>query len=212
VPPTADAPTPAVPEKLSLRECLEIALGHNTDYKRSLVALANSQSRLRAAGQLRQSTFDADLAFGQSSRDGSSTLSSFGPTFSLSQPSGAGLTSSATVPFYNDPRVGGQAGLEYVLPLIRGSGRGSEVRAQLLQARIDTDSNLLQHFINEQALIDEVAQAYFNAVRAQNLLQVQEQAVSIAEQATTDAQKRLDAGLITEIDVTRAKLRLSETR
>ncbi len=53
---------------------------------------------------------------------------------------------------------------------------------------------------------------YFDVVRAKDLLKVQEQAVAIAEEATKDAQKRLDAGLITEIDVTRAQLQLSNTR
>src|SRR5262249_5641225 len=113
---------------------------------------------------------------------------------------------------YNSSQTDGQAGMEYTLPLIRGRGRGSETRAQLLQARIDTDSTRLQHFENEQALIERVVQAYYNAVRAQALLKVSEQAVTIADQATSDAQKRLAAGLITEIDVTRAQLRLSQTR
>jgi outer membrane protein TolC len=211
-PPAADKPPLAVPAKLSLKECLELALSHNTGYKQSLVAVANSESRLRAATQLRRGSLEGDLAFGQSSRDGSSAFSAFGPTLSIAQPSGAGLSSSVSIPGYNSPRIGGEAGLEYTLPLIRGRGRGSETRAQLLQARIDTDSTYLQHFDSEQSLIEAVAQAYYGAVQAQDILKVQEQAVAIAEQATTDAQKRLDAGLITEIDVTRAKLRLSETR
>lgn len=212
-PPSSSGPeTPAVPAKLTFKQCLELALGHNADYKQSLVNLANSESRLRAAYQLRHVGFDADIAFSHNSNKGMGTLSTFGPTLSLSQPSGAGLSSSATLPVYNSPEVGGQAGLEYTLPLIRGRGRGSETRAQLLEARIDTDNQQFQHFDNEQKLLEAVAQAYFNAARAQDLLKVQEQAVSIAEQATADAQKRLDAGLITEIDVTRAKLQLSSTR
>jgi outer membrane protein TolC len=201
-----------VPAKLSLKECLALALAHNTPYKQSLVSVANSESRLRAAYQLRHVAFNSDLSFSHASHTGSTTFSTFGPTLSLAQPSGAGLSANATVPGYNSADVGGQAGLEYTLPLIRGRGRGSETRAQLAQARIDTDSSKLQHFDNEQSLLEDVARAYYNAVRAQDLLRVQQQAVSIAEQATTDAQKRLDAGLITEIDVTRAKLQLSSTR
>jgi outer membrane protein TolC len=98
------------------------------------------------------------------------------------------------------------------MPLIRGRGRGSEVRAQLAQAQIDTDRTYLSHFDSEQSLIEDVVLAYFNAMRAQDLLRIQEEAVRIAEQVTSDTQKRLDAGLIIEIDVTRAKLQLSSTR
>lgn len=202
----------AVPEKLSLKECLTLALTHNAGYKQSLVSVANAESRLRATHQLRHASIDADLGFSRHSRDGSSTFSTFGPALSISRPSGASLTGAVDVPGYNSPRIGGEAGLQYLMPLIRGRGRGSEVRAQLVQARIDTERTYLAHFDSEQALIDEVVQAYFNAMRTQDLLRIQEEAVRIAEQVTSDTQKRLDAGLIIEIDVTRAQLQLSSTR
>jgi outer membrane protein len=207
-----DARTLAVPEKLSLKESLTLALTHNQGYKQSLVSVANSESRLRAANQLRHASLDADLAFSRHSQDGSSTFSAFGPALSLSRPSGASLTGSVDVPGYNSPRTGGEAGLQYSMPLIRGRGRGSEVRAQLVQARIDTDRTYLSHFDGEQGLIEEVVQAYFNAIRAQDLLRIQEEAVRIAKQVTSDTKKRLDAGLIIEIDVTRAQLQLSSTQ
>ena len=203
---------PQVPGKLSLKECLDLALGHNADYKQSLVNVANAESRMRATNQLRHVAFDSDLQFGQDSQKGSSMLSTFGPMVSLSQPNGAGLTSSATVPGFNSPGVGGQAGMEYTLPLLRGRGRGSDTRAQLVQARIDADTMKLDQFESEQGLIQTVADDYFNVVRGQDLLKVQKQAVGIAEEATKDSEKRLAAGLITEIDVTRAKLQLANTR
>src|SRR5207244_2886134 len=121
-------------------------LEHNSGYKQSLVSVANSESRLRATNQLHHMEFDTDLAFSHATHSGSSMASTFGPSFTLAQPNGAGLTSSATVPGYNSTQTDGQAGLEYTLPLIRGRGQGSQVRAQLIQARIDTDSSRLQHF------------------------------------------------------------------
>jgi outer membrane protein len=214
-PPSRAAPgtsLPPVPDNLSLKECLTLALTHNAGYKQSLVSVANAESRLRAANQLRHASVDADLAFSRHSQDGSSALSTFGPALSISRPSGASLTGNVDVPGYSSPRIGGEAGLQYSMPLIRGRGRGSEVRAQLVQARIDTDRTYLTHYDSEQALIEEVVQAYFNAMRAQDLLRIQQEAVRIAEQVTSDTQKRLDAGLIIEIDVTRAKLQLSSTR
>ena len=132
-------PDTAVPAKLSVKECLTLALEHNADYKRSLVAVANSESRLRATNQLHHLSFDTDLAVSHASHTGSGLASTFGPSFTLAQPNGAGFTSNATVPGYNSTQTDGQAGLEYTLPLIRGRGRGSETRAQLIQARIDTD-------------------------------------------------------------------------
>jgi outer membrane protein TolC len=210
--PLTPSPPQSTPAKLSLKECLALALAHNAGYQQSRVALANAESRLRATNQLRHVSFDTEIAFSQSTRGGSTMLSNFGPTLALSQPGGGGLTGGMTVPAVNSPQVGGQAGMEYTLPLLRGGGRGSEVRAQLVQARIDADRAQLTHYDDEQSLFEEVAQRYFDAMRAQDLLRIQEQAVRIAEQATDDTQKRLDAGLIIEIDVTRAKLQLSRTR
>jgi len=212
-PAAAAAPSASlVPAKLSVKDCLNLALEHNTDYKHSLVAVANSESRLRATNQLHHMQFDTNLGFTHASDSGNSWLSNFGPSVSVSQPSGAGFTGTALVPGYNSVQEDGHAALEYTLPLIRGRGQGSETRAQLVQARVDTDSTRLQHFQNEQDLIERVVQAYYNAVRAQALLKVALQTVANAETSTTYAEKLLAAGLNTEIEVTRAQLQLSRTR
>lgn len=209
--PAAPGSSP-VPARLSVKECLNLALEHNNDYKHSLISVANAESRLRATSQLHHMQFDTNLGFTHATDRGNSWASNFGPSFTLSQPNGAGFTSTALVPGYNSAREDGQASLEYTLPLIRGRGRGSETRAQLVQARVETDTSRLQHFENEQDLIERVVQAYYNAVRDQALLKVAQQTVANADQATTYAQKLLDAGLNTEIEVTRAQLRLSQTR
>lgn len=201
-----------VPARLSLKQALELSLEHNSEYKQSLVNVANADSRLRSADQLHHVALASDLQFGQDSRKGSSMLSTIGPSLSMSQMNGAGLTSSATVPGYNSPDLGGQAGLDYTLPLLRGRGAGSETRVQVVQAQIDADTMKLDQFEAEQSLLQTVTQDYFDAVTAQDLVKVQKQGVDIAQQATEDSQKRLDAGLITEIDVTRAKLNLSSAR
>src|SRR5205823_1593756 len=44
------------------------------------------------------------------------------------------------------------------------------------------------------------------------LVKVQQSAVNVTQQATDDAKKRLDAGLITEIDLTRAQLNLANVK
>jgi outer membrane protein TolC len=217
VPSSATAPAaatagPEVPAKLSLKEALNLALEHNADYKHSLVAVANSESRLRATNQLHHMQLDTNLSLAREQGGNTAYVSNFGPALTLSRPNGSGFTGNALIPGYNSAQENGQAAFDYTLPLIRGHGQGSETRAQLIQARVDTDSARLQHFDNEQGMIERVVQAYYNAVRAKDLLKVSEQAVTIAQQATTDAQKRLDAGLITEIDVTRAQLRLSQTQ
>src|SRR4029077_6180710 len=118
----------------------------------------------------------SDLQLGQDSQKGSSLLSTIGPSLSMAQMNGAGLNSTATVPGYNTPSVGGQAGLDYSLPLLRGRGAGSDTRSQVVQAQIDADTMKLDQFESEQALIQTVTQDYFNAVTAQDLLKVQQQA------------------------------------
>jgi len=216
-PPAAGEATPApapiaVPARLSLKECLELALDHNANFQQSLVSLANAESRQRATRQLNHGSFESLVTYGHTSRQGYTTVSTFGPSVSMSRPNGSSFTGLGTVPAYTSPRSDGSAALDYTLPLIRGSGRGSETRAQLVQAQIDVDRTRLSHFDDEQGLIQAVAEAYFNAIRAQNLLLIQEEAVRIAEQSTSDSQKKLDAGLIIEIELTRAQLQLSRTR
>jgi outer membrane protein TolC len=212
-PPSSSEPAPlSVPAKLSLKESLELALAHNATYKQSLVSVANAESRLRSTNQLNHTTFDTEIAYSRNTQGDSSTFTTFGPSIAVDRPSGSSLSGGATVPGYNDPRVAGQAGLEFTVPLLRGRGAGSDTNAQLVQARIDTDRAHLTHYDDEQGLIEAVTQAYFDAMRAQNLLSIQEEAVRIAEESTRDAQKKLDAGLIIEIELTRAQLQLSRTR
>src|SRR5262245_6941847 len=70
--PTGQAtPVPSVasvPAKLSLNECLLLALEHNASYKQSLVSVANAESRLRSTNQLQHATIDSDIAFSRSSQ------------------------------------------------------------------------------------------------------------------------------------------------
>jgi outer membrane protein TolC len=210
---TESQPSPLeVPAQLSLKQCLELALRHNADYKQSLVTVANAQSKEWATNQLNHMSINADVASGRNQGRDGYLATGFGPSMDITRTNGADVSSGATIPGPSSPSVDGQANLQYTLPLLRGHGSSSTTRAQLEQARIDAETAKFQQFNNEQNLIFAVTQDYYNVLRAQDLLKIQQQAVTIAQEQATASQKRLDAGLITELDVTRAQLQLSNTQ
>jgi outer membrane protein TolC len=196
-----------------MKEALALSIEHSATLRQSATGVANARSRLVSAAELRQGTLEADTTARSSTRGSSSTLSTFGTLYSRDFRGGAALSLSGLVPWMDsDNQESGQAGVELSLPLMQGRGKSSEKQVAIDQAAIGFDQERLSYFVDRQNLLEQVTRAYFGAVRARERIEVQKQAVAIAQQATDDAQKRLDAGLITEIDVTRAKIQLASTR
>jgi outer membrane protein TolC len=215
-PEEAEAPSAAsgeVPAQLGLQPALQLAIEHSATLRQSATGVANARSRLVSTAELRQHSLEADTTGRMSTRGRDTMLGTVGSLFSRDFRGGGGLSLSGTLPWMDSGSdEGGQAGLEFALPLMRGRGKSSEKQVAIDQAALAFDQERLRYFMDRQNLLEQVARAYFSAVRARERIAVQQQAVSIAQQATDDAQKRLDAGLITEIDLTRAKLQLSSTR
>jgi outer membrane protein TolC len=197
---------------MSPREALELAIQHSATLRQSATALANTRSNLVATAQLSQTELAAGATNRVSRPGADATLGTAGAAYSRDLRTGGTLSLSGDLALLNTGREGSQAGLELALPLMRGRGKSAEKQVAIDQAAIDFDRERLQYFIDRQRLIEQVIIAYYNAVRAREQIAVQKRAVAIAQQATDDAQKRLDAGLITEIDVTRAKIQLSSSQ
>jgi outer membrane protein TolC len=202
---------PPVPAQLSLRDSIRLAMTHNANLRQSYTNVENARSRLLTTAQVNQTMLESGMTHA-TGRNADGTLNTVGSTYSQDFVNGTSLSVTGALPWIDTRNAGGQAGLELALPLMKGRGRSSDKQIAINQSAIAFDQQQLQYFISRQDLVERVNRAYFNALRAQQGIVVQRQAVDIAQKATDDAQKRLDAGLITEIDVTRAKIQLSSAR
>ncbi|MDD3926388.1 MAG: TolC family protein, partial [bacterium] len=69
-----------------------------------------------------------------------------------------------------------------------------------------------QLFMARQTAVSGVIDAYFSAVLATEEIKVQERALAIAQEAADGARKRAEAGLVAEIEVSRAEIRVARTK
>jgi outer membrane protein TolC len=106
----------------------------------------------------------------------------------------------------------GTIGLTLRQPLMRGRGKLSEKANTFRGAEIDASIQDKQFYLTRQSTIQGVIESYYRAVVAREQVKVQERAVSIAEEAVQSARKRADAGLVAEIEVSRAEIRLAQTK
>src|SRR5205085_953632 len=176
---------------------------HNARHRQSYIAVQDARSRRLAAGEVRRGTLDTTIAgTTASSGDTRSALNAtVGPSYSVASRSGTALSLTGSVPWLSSSQSScGDLGVGLTMPLTRGRGRVSDTHTAIERADLTLRNEELTHFINQQSLVQQVISAYFNAVRATELVKVQQSAVEVTQQATDDAQKRLDAGLITEID------------
>jgi outer membrane protein TolC len=68
---------------------------------------------------------------------------------------------------------------------------------------------LLSFFSDRQELIEQVISSYYGVIEQRQLVDVQNASVELAQKAVEDAEIRLKEGIIAEIELTRAKFRLS---
>lgn len=97
-------------------------------------------------------------------------------------------------------------------PLASGKGHLSEKSDRLLSAQSELDIQNKGLYIVRQSTVAGVVDAYCRALLAREQVKVQERAVSISEDAATRARKLAEAGKVAEIEVTRAEIRVAQTR
>jgi len=200
------APTPAPPE-LSLEEAVRFAVRQNLGFRRTLQGLLGAQSSLSVAGQ----RWALDL-FGRVERRGNDeTIDSSlaGAAFSYSAITGADFSVVAELDRLDSDETEETISAVLRQPLLAGRGAASPAYEEVRRARSVYRAALLSFFIDRQNLIEQVISTYFGTVEQQQLVAIQESSVERGKQAVADAQLRLEAGLIPEIDLRRAQLRLS---
>ena len=193
------------PAELTIQDAAAAATRHNVGFRRTVQNLLTAQSALWTTKQ----RWELDL-FGSIARvsdDQTKTESSLGITFSEAALTGADFSVTAELAKLDSADTTASVTLRQ--PLSRRKGRTSAAYERLRSARNGYRSALLSFFVARQDLIERVISSYFGSIQQQQLVDIQESSVKLAEEAVKDAQLRLEAGLIPEIDLTRAQLRLA---
>jgi outer membrane protein TolC len=106
-----------------------------------------------------------------------------------------------------DPFHSATWGVAFTQPLVQGRGRRVATSAQV-GAEIGYLDRARQLVEAEMALVVDVTRAFYQVVRAESLIRINETAVARAEERLRTASLRLQEGLITPIDVSRSEREL----
>lgn len=232
--PGARAETPQA-RALSLEDCIQIALQHNLDIQIQRVNPEIAGFTLGAS----YSGYDPVFSL---SGDHSHALSPGGVDaqgrFYTGQESKTDRFSSSLqglFPWgltYNlggtmSDRYGTQPGLTNRFPFETTSGNvGALSLHQPLLKNFWIDSTRLQIFLNKQSIktsvlnvrlqiintVSEVEQAYFDLIRAQENVKVQQQALNLAEQLVTEDRRRVEVGALAPLDSRQAESQAATAR
>lgn len=196
------------PAKLSLREAVSLSLKSNPDIRRAEDALVASESGLRIAGI----NTGISVGAGTSYVTGSDAEGS-GSLFGKWEYNGlSGMQSQVEITPLAAGDDSGGISFSVKQPISRGKGALStraDALADAVSSRLIREHQL---FMARQTAVSGVIDAYFSAVLATEEIKVQERALAIAQEAADGARKRAEAGLVAEIEVSRAEIRVARTK
>ena len=94
----------------------------------------------------------------------------------------------------------------------RERGCSAQKAYALEGAKIGSTVEEKQYYLTRQATIQGVIESYFRAVEARDQVKVEESAVEIAQAAADGAREKAKESQITEIEVSRAEIRVAQTK
>ncbi len=229
------APQPVQPAasrvtlRLSLRQCLHLALNHNVDIEVSryqpwiddqnvLSALGafdhvlystatNGENVSKSSNPFDTEDIDSDRF---SSAVGVRRVLPFGMAYDLSfrtdRTASNAFFSSAINPTYNESLA-----LSLTMPLLRGRGEVGQYTGVIL-ARLGRQAAIDRL---EKAIVDQVVavhQSYWDLVLARETLEVKRQAEKVAERLLEENQKKFEKGVLARVDVTEAEAGVASQR
>lgn len=198
-----------IPAKLTVTEAVSLALESNPGLKQSRESKRVAESDLKVVG------FRSSLNFGSNAtldrESGNSDLSSLVfSRFSYENFSGTQAIIDVKPLGYGSSR--GAFGVSLRQALSKGRGLLSDKGLALKSAQSGLVVESKQEFLSEQATIQGVVEAYYNAVLAREEVKVRESAVRNAEIAADGWRKREEAGIAAGIEVTRSEVQVSQTK
>lgn len=197
------------PTKLSLNDAIAEALKSNANIKQAEEDHLSSLSSLRIAGFHTSSQFGTLTELDRDSLDTEMSTRTFA---SLSYDGLSGTEASIQVSPFGLGNERSSLGMSLRHPLMSGRGLMSKKSDILSGAKNSAVIQEKQLYLSRQATVLGVIEAYYNAILAREQVTVQENAVSISEEAADGARRRAEAGLVPEIDVSRAEIRVAQTK
>jgi outer membrane protein TolC len=179
-------PSPQAPESLSLKQCLELAFRHSSDFRQSQEQLLNAQRGLWVADQ--HLFYSITGSAEREKNPGGTPESAFS----------AGASTRWETMGGGSVRVGADAGTQetfgdllsqqpeltvsYDQPLLRGRGLASSTAERIRRARIALASQELSFYESHQDLAQRVIGAYFDVLLAQGEVDISQRSVDRAKQ------------------------------
>lgn len=199
----------SVPAKLSLADAVAAALGTNANLKRDEESHESSLSRLRVASLNSNFEFGSTASLDRS--DFNSDLS--GVMFSnYSYENLIGTQAALELSPFSIGNSRSALSLSVRHPLMRGRGLLSEKSDKVLGAKSQVSAQSKGLFVSRQSTVLSVVESYYGAILAREKVKVQENAVSIAEEVADGTRKKVAEGLVPEIEVSRADIRVARTK
>jgi outer membrane protein len=200
-------PPPEAPAELSLQDAVQLAMAHNQGFRQSVLSLLDARSNLAIA----QQRWGLSL-FGNSQHGDTPETGQAGANFSFGALTGGSLTFQSVTNLL--AATAGFEGYTALLeqPLLAGRGAASPYYEQLRSARSGYEGGVLDYYLARQDLVVLVIDTYLEAVQQGQFVAIQQESVKLAEQSVQDAELRLKEGLIIQIDLMRAQLRLAQAQ
>jgi outer membrane protein TolC len=195
------------PAELTVQEAVTLALRDNVGFRSAVQNLLSARSFWYETKQ----RWELEIfGFVQRTGDGDTTNEkAAGAALSFDTVFGANFSVEAELDRVDSDETEKTLSASLNQPLLRGSGKASTAYEALRQARNAYRQALISYFNERQSLIENVLASYFRVLQQQRLVEIQDLSTKLAEQAVKEAQLRLEAGLIPEIDLTRAQLNLA---
>lgn len=196
-------------EQLALKDAISMSLVTNITLKRAESSRLDSQSRLKTASYLTSYGVGATSSFDRFQKRSDLTARLSG---NLSYQDLPGTQGEITLSPFAEGNERSAVGISLRHPLIQGKGVLSDKSNLVLNARSALFVDDKNYYLSTQSTVLNVIDAYFKAIEARKLVTEQEHAVTYMEQAAIYAQKREEAGLGRGIDVSRAEVRVAQTK
>ena len=179
-------------------------LNSNLDLGRSL---SPSRSQLDGAGRLRERPVDTET--GAAGLGIEQATKWYGGRYSVNWDNGR--TETNNVFFSYNPSFRSSVALSYTQPLLRGR-RIDGPRRQLLVSQLNRDISDIDLRETVTNTVAEVRRAYWELVYAKASVEVQLQALELAEQLVRDNRARVEIGTLAPIDIVQAQSEAAQRR
>lgn len=210
----AAGPDPAeagrVPASLTLRDAVRISLRNNPQLKQARVSYLAAVSGLASARDLVDTSVFAGIS--QASVGGGAGETAAAAGARLEWQSRAGDALSASVVPAASSGATSNLRLQYRRPLSRQGGGLSPANVSVVSAELALALQENAFWLARQEAAEAAVRAYLNAVRARDLIKVSQADVEIAQETVRMARRRLEEGLVAEIELSRAEIRLAQSR